>query len=258
MTVSVLFLITPLDNCCASPRRSSQARATYHRYMHPKEAFISHGILNPEIARMKDAASLSRRGAHGNKPGSSGGQRLGSASSNHSGGSGGGGGGANGTSGSTTAIGGDDAAWTSGDGARGGLTFVYPYGATMTVQSPAHPVLSSGPISYPLNRPVAGVWERPADVLPGGKGGGDGAGGRRGSGSSGRGAVEARAPRPEDHESGLSLRGEFLLGGLWRFRGVESEVEPPGAAVRFGRNCGVRVLLRRGYAGIAYLCCIRY
>lgn len=190
---------------CPSP----QARATYHRYMHPKEAFISHGILNPEIARMKDAASLSRRG--GGKPGSSGGQRLGSASSNHSGSrggsAGGAGGGANGASGSITAIGGggggDDAAALTGDGARGGLTFVYPYGATMTVQSPAHPVLSSGPISYPLNRPVAGVWERPADVLPGGKGGGDGAGGRRGSGSSGRGVMGARAPRPEDHESGL-------------------------------------------------------
>lgn len=176
--------------------------------MHPKEAFISHGILNPEIARMKDAASLSRRagGAHGSKPGSSGsgggsGQRLGSASSNHSG--------SGGASGSTTASGGggDDAGWSSGDGALGGLTFVYPYGATMTVQSPAHPVLSSGPISYPLNRPVAGVWERPADVLPGGKGGADGAGGRRGSGSSGRGVMGGRAPRPEDHESGLPLRG---------------------------------------------------
>eukprot|EP00752_Nemacystus_decipiens_P018347 g16459.t1 len=175
--------------------KDSVARATYHRYMHPKEAFISHGILNPEIARMKDAASLSRRG--GSKPGSSsgsGGQRVGSASSNHSGG-----GGANGASGSIG--GGDDAAALAGEGARGGLTFVYPYGATMTVQSPAHPVLSSGPISYPLNRPVAGVWERPADALPGGKGGGDGAGGRRSSGSGSRGVIGTRAPRPEDHEN---------------------------------------------------------
>lgn len=164
--------------------------------MHPKEAFISHGILNPEIARMKDAASLSRRGGHSNKPGSSGGQRLGSASSNYSGGSGG-----NATS---TGVGGDDGALSSGNGGRGGLSFVYPYGATMTVQSPAHPVLSSGPISYPLNRPVAGVWERPADPLPGGKGVGDGAGGRRGSGNSSSskgGSTRARAPRPEDHES---------------------------------------------------------
>ncbi|CAM9990070.1 unnamed protein product [Ectocarpus sp. 4 AP-2014] len=168
--------------------------------MHPKEAFISHGILNPEIARMKDAASLSRRGGHNSKPGSSNssGQRLGSASSNHSGG------GSHASSISAAASGGgvDDAgAVPSGDAGHGGLTFVYPYGATMTVQSPAHPVLSSGPISYPLNRPVAGVWERPMDAPPGRKAGGDGAGGRRGLGGGSMGSSGGRAPRPEDHES---------------------------------------------------------
>jgi intraflagellar transport protein 52 len=40
---------------------------------------------------------------------------------------------------------------------------VYPYGASMTVQAPALPLLSSGPISYPLNRPIAGVWEKGAE-----------------------------------------------------------------------------------------------
>jgi len=34
------------------------------------------------------------------------------------------------------------------------LTFVYPYGATLTVQKPAVAVLSSGTTSYPVNRPV--------------------------------------------------------------------------------------------------------
>ncbi|CAM9865378.1 unnamed protein product, partial [Ectocarpus fasciculatus] len=184
--------------------KDSVARATYHKYMHPKEAFISHGILNPEIARMKDAASLSRRGGHNGKPGSSsssGGQRLGSASSSHSGG-----GGSHASSITAAAAGGgggvDDAAAPSGDaGGHGGLTFVYPYGATMTVQSPAHPVLSSGPISYPLNRPVAGVWERPTDAPPGRKAGGDGLGGRRSLGGGSLGSSGGRAPRPEDHES---------------------------------------------------------
>lgn len=157
--------------------------------MHPKEAFISHGILNPEIARMKDAASLSRRSGHGNKPGSSGG------GNSIADGDGGGGG-------NITAAG-EDGASSSGDGGRGGLTFVYPYGATMTVQSPAHPVLSSGPVSYPFNRPVAGVWERPADTLPGRKRSSDSDGGRRGSDDSSRWSTGARVPRPEDHESGF-------------------------------------------------------
>ena len=34
------------------------------------------------------------------------------------------------------------------------LRFVYPYGSTLTCQRPAVPVLSSGYISYPLNRPI--------------------------------------------------------------------------------------------------------
>lgn len=166
--------------------------------MHPKEAFISHGILNPEIARMKDSASLSRRGNSSGKPGSGGssGRRTSSSSS------------AKGVNGEDSAFvpgsgdGTTDAG--SGGGAKGGLTFVYPYGATMTVQSPAHPVLSTGPISYPLNRPVAGVWERPAEPVPGSKGGGSGGGGGGGGGrAAGRWAGGGgRAARPEDHDGG--------------------------------------------------------
>lgn len=186
--------------CPAISHPEPKARATYHKYMHPKEAFISHGILNPEIARMKDAASLSRRGGSGTygKPGSYGGgvaQRASSAASDGSGG----GGGTN-LSGVAPGAGGDSAFSGGGDGGRGGLTFVYPYGATMTVQAPAHPVLSTGPISYPLNRPVAGVWERPADAPPGGKGNEGG----RGRNSRGRDAGGGgRAPRPEDHDREL-------------------------------------------------------
>ncbi|CAM9570952.1 unnamed protein product, partial [Heterosigma akashiwo] len=41
----------------------------------------------------------------------------------------------------------------------GGLSFVFPYGASMSTQAPARPLLSSGPISFPLNRPVAAAWE---------------------------------------------------------------------------------------------------
>lgn len=45
---------------------------------------------------------------------------------------------------------------------RGGLEFVYPYGATLSVQKPAIPVLSTGPISYPLNRPVLAAYHKPS------------------------------------------------------------------------------------------------
>ena len=35
-----------------------------------------------------------------------------------------------------------------------GLDFVYPYGSTISVQKPAVPILSSGKIAYPMNRPL--------------------------------------------------------------------------------------------------------
>ena len=34
------------------------------------------------------------------------------------------------------------------------MTFVYPYGATLNVAKPAVAVLSTGSVSFPLNRPV--------------------------------------------------------------------------------------------------------
>jgi intraflagellar transport protein 52 len=36
---------------------------------------------------------------------------------------------------------------------------VYPYGSTLSIQKPARSILSSGPISYPMNRPLAAIWE---------------------------------------------------------------------------------------------------
>lgn len=41
---------------------------------------------------------------------------------------------------------------------NGGLKFVYPYGATLNVRKPATALLSSGPISFPPNRPVAAFY----------------------------------------------------------------------------------------------------
>ena len=40
---------------------------------------------------------------------------------------------------------------------QGRLDFVYPNGATLNVQAPAFPILSTGPMSYPCNRPISAV-----------------------------------------------------------------------------------------------------
>ena len=36
---------------------------------------------------------------------------------------------------------------------------MYPYGASFNVRKPAVPILSSGPISFPANRPVASFYK---------------------------------------------------------------------------------------------------
>lgn len=41
------------------------------------------------------------------------------------------------------------------------LSFVYPYGATLNVAKPAVPVLSTGSVSFPLNRPVCAFYTHP-------------------------------------------------------------------------------------------------
>lgn len=47
------------------------------------------------------------------------------------------------------------------------LAFAYPYGASLAVQKPAFPVLSSGHLSFPLNRPVCALWQAAASRVPG-------------------------------------------------------------------------------------------
>lgn len=41
---------------------------------------------------------------------------------------------------------------------NGGLKFVYPYGASINVRKPSYTLLSSGPISFPANRPLASFY----------------------------------------------------------------------------------------------------
>ena len=43
-----------------------------------------------------------------------------------------------------------------------GLDFVYCYGSTLKCQSPSYPLLSTGPICYPTNRPVVAAYECPS------------------------------------------------------------------------------------------------
>ncbi|KAI8613355.1 hypothetical protein BC830DRAFT_1132568 [Chytriomyces sp. MP71] len=99
----------------------SVTRTVFYKYFHPKEVFVSNGILNREINR---AAGKKVTLTASNKPGGM--------------------------------IGGDVAAHDHKN--HTGLSFIYPYGATLTVQKPSVPLLSTGTVSYPLNRPVAAAY----------------------------------------------------------------------------------------------------
>lgn len=50
------------------------------------------------------------------------------------------------------------------------MHFVYPFGATLTVQKPSIPVLSSGTVCYPIKRPLCALFgSNNGPPPPGGK-----------------------------------------------------------------------------------------
>ncbi|KAJ3211508.1 Intraflagellar transport protein 52 [Dinochytrium kinnereticum] len=90
--------------------------SVYHKYLHPKEVYVSNGVLNREINRAAGKKAIA-------------GTALPFSEYNN-----------------------DRKHSTSG------LTFVYPFGATINVQKPAIAILSSGTVSYPLNRPIGAAY----------------------------------------------------------------------------------------------------
>jgi len=118
-----------LEEFGISVNNDAVVRTAYYKYLHPKEAFISNGILCEDMVRC--AKGERKKDKENEKPGFS------------------------------LNITKEDHADPIGTKDNGGLDFVFPYGATLNVQKPAVPILSSGPISYPLNRPVAAVCNKP-------------------------------------------------------------------------------------------------
>jgi len=83
---------------------------SFNKYLHPKEAYVSTGIVNREITRV---ASSKQAGSQSDSSGSE----------------------------------------------KKSLAFVYPFGATLNVQKPSIPIMSTGYLSFPLNRPVGAVFQ---------------------------------------------------------------------------------------------------
>jgi hypothetical protein len=108
-----------LEELGISANADAVVRTAHYKYLHPKEALISDGVLNRALL-----SSSSSKGLTANSDIAEG---L-----------------------DASASGPDTAAGNSGKG----LDFVYPYGCTLSVQPPAVPILSSGKVSYPMQRPL--------------------------------------------------------------------------------------------------------
>jgi len=117
-----------LEDYGMSVNSDAVVRTVYHKYHHPKEALVTNGVVCKDLVRA----------ARGEKKQESKPMGL------------------------NLQITKEDVDVTAVGNEGGGLEFVYPYGATLNVQRPAIPVLSSGPLSYPLQRPVAAVCSTPA------------------------------------------------------------------------------------------------
>lgn len=111
-----------------SVNSDSVIRKTFHKYLHPKEAFVGNGCLNDELVK---AANGSQEKEDGTKPGKYSKKYRDTK---------------------------DDLATRD---ECGGLKYVYPYGATLNCRKPSHAILSSGPISFPANRPTAAFYVSP-------------------------------------------------------------------------------------------------
>lgn len=100
-------------------------RTSYYKYLHPKEVLIQNGVVDEDFIRV--ANSQEKKIQIKNK------NRLKFAIQNEQ----------------------DE---DNPDSALSGFQFVYPFGSTIEVKSPAMALLSTGPISYPVNRPIMAAF----------------------------------------------------------------------------------------------------
>lgn len=123
LNTNINYLLEQFGISCNS---DSVVRTSYYKYLHPKETYISHGVLSQDFARLAQGMGRSETTGKGR--------------------------------------GGYADAYKEKENddpklKQGSLDFVYPYGATLNIQKPAFPILSTGPVSYPTNRPILAAYQ---------------------------------------------------------------------------------------------------
>lgn len=112
-----------LEQFGISVNPDSVVRTSFYKYLHPKEAYISNGAISKEftmLASNQQKAQKQKKTGYADKYA----EKEGREEKND----------------------------------NSGLTFVYPYGSTLNTQKPAIPLLSTGPVSYPTNRPIIAAY----------------------------------------------------------------------------------------------------
>jgi intraflagellar transport protein 52 len=122
---------TFLEQYGVTANNDSVMRSVFYKYHHPKEDFIAEGVLVPDFVRNKNLVSLGSTVKKAAVPAAKAGKAAPAPTEK--------------------------------------LGFVYPYGVTMNVQKPSRPLLSSGPVSYPMNRSIASYWESDTVAEAGGQ-----------------------------------------------------------------------------------------
>lgn len=112
-----------LEQFGMSVNTDSVVRTSYYKYLHPKECFISNGVVSKDFVRITKGLAKSKESKKG-------------------------------------PAGYADKYTDKTDENAGllGLNLVYAYGATLQTQKPAFPILSTGPVSYPSNRPIVSAY----------------------------------------------------------------------------------------------------
>ncbi len=106
-----------LKNYGITVEHTPVVRTSHYKYFHPKNVFISDGVLHSDILKAKQASKVTKGD-------------------------------------------GEEELFTSliKRKTSSNLSFVYPHGLTINVEPPSVGLLSSGQVSFPVNRPVAAAW----------------------------------------------------------------------------------------------------
>ena len=112
-----------LEDFGLSVESDAVIRTVYNKYFHPRQVLITDGVLHPDINERKFFLDdIAKRQNH-------------------------------------LKLGRSDSSPPATKEKNKSLRFVYPEGVTVSVQQPSTTILSTGQNSFPINRPIAGVWK---------------------------------------------------------------------------------------------------